>query len=229
MCGKKKAYKLNNAGSAIVTVIVVVAFVTILATTVLYTSGMNYYMKMTDLKTKESFYQAETALEAIRAELAEEVSRASGEAYTAVMMQYASLDASGRETAYRELFLEAVERNFAARKDNPATSTYKEVLQAIVNARYSGLGVTAPMVSCSEAGLQREGSPADHAVLKTVQLTFTDTNGYVTELDTDYVILVPKVDFSVDSSAEAWTDGDSSEREKVEFADCVQYNNWVKK
>ena len=40
-----KCIKLNNSGSAIVTVIVLVAFVSILATTILYVSGMNYYMK----------------------------------------------------------------------------------------------------------------------------------------------------------------------------------------
>lgn len=226
---KKGKFKLNNAGSAIVTVIVVVAFVTILATTVLYTSGMNFYMKMTDLKTKESFYEAETALEAIRAELEDEVSRASGEAYTEVMMHYASLDASVREGEYRSLFLEAVKNNFAARTSNPATTTYTAVLQSIVNACYSGSGVAAPTVSCSETGIETVGSPADHATLRTVKLTFTDAKGYVTEIDTDYVILVPQVEFSVDSSAVGWTDGESVTREKVEFADCVQYNNWVKK
>ena len=43
-CETKK-HKLNNAGSAIVTVLVVVTFITILATVLLYISGLNYQMK----------------------------------------------------------------------------------------------------------------------------------------------------------------------------------------
>ena len=55
---KAKKQKQNNAGSAIVTVLVVVTFVTILATVLLYISGMKFQMKVADYRTKESFYQA---------------------------------------------------------------------------------------------------------------------------------------------------------------------------
>ncbi|MDE6518408.1 MAG: hypothetical protein K2L18_11285, partial [Acetatifactor sp.] len=65
--------KLNNDGSAIVTVLVVVAFITILATIMLYVSGMNFQMKVADYRTKESFYQAETPVEELRAQLVKDV------------------------------------------------------------------------------------------------------------------------------------------------------------
>lgn len=60
---RTKKRKRNNAGSAIVTVLVVVTFITILATVLLYISGMNFQMKVTDYRTKESFYQAEVLAE----------------------------------------------------------------------------------------------------------------------------------------------------------------------
>lgn len=61
---EKKSYgKLNNDGAALVTVIVVITFISILATVILYSSGMNFAMKTTDIKTKVSFYDAETAME----------------------------------------------------------------------------------------------------------------------------------------------------------------------
>ncbi|MDE6673474.1 MAG: hypothetical protein K2K19_01485, partial [Acetatifactor sp.] len=55
--------KRNNAGSAMVTVLVVIVVISILATVMLYLSGSNFQMKVTDFRTKESFYQAETTVE----------------------------------------------------------------------------------------------------------------------------------------------------------------------
>ena len=102
MQGKKSGEKkLNNSGSAIVTVIVVVAFISILATTILYVSGMNFYMKMTDLHTKESFYEAETALEEIKAFLMTEAAEAGREAYMDVVINYASTDGYTRYAIYQ--------------------------------------------------------------------------------------------------------------------------------
>ncbi len=49
---EKKSYgKLNNDGAALVTVIVVITFISILATVILYSSGMNFAMNTTDIKT----------------------------------------------------------------------------------------------------------------------------------------------------------------------------------
>ena len=93
-CETKK-HKLNNAGSAIVTVLVVVTFITILATVLLYISGLNYQMKVTDYRTKESFYQAETPVEELRAQLAKDVQIAFAKAYAAAMSEYAGLGAEG--------------------------------------------------------------------------------------------------------------------------------------
>ena len=58
--------KLNNKGSALVTVVIVIAFITILATLILYLSVMNFQMKANDYRTKESFYGAEIPLEEIK-------------------------------------------------------------------------------------------------------------------------------------------------------------------
>ena len=41
MTDKKRLLKLNNKGSAIVTVLIVIIFVSILATTILYLAGRN--------------------------------------------------------------------------------------------------------------------------------------------------------------------------------------------
>ena len=54
--------KLDNRGSALLIVILVVGFLTILATTLLYISGMNFQIKQADYQNKKNFYTGETGL-----------------------------------------------------------------------------------------------------------------------------------------------------------------------
>ena len=103
--GKKRIYGLNNSGSTLVTVIVVVAFMSILATTVLYLAGENYKTKIYDLKTKESFYEAEEIVEVFKASLIRDVAECSKPAYDAVVTNYAqSGDKDARATEYLSQF-----------------------------------------------------------------------------------------------------------------------------
>lgn len=50
---------LNNKGAALVSVMIAIAFVTILSTTLLYISMNNYQMKVVNTKSKENFYDAD--------------------------------------------------------------------------------------------------------------------------------------------------------------------------
>lgn len=52
-------YRLNNKGAALISVMIAVAFVTILSTTLLYISMNNYQMKVVNSKSKENFYDAD--------------------------------------------------------------------------------------------------------------------------------------------------------------------------
>lgn len=96
--------KLNNRGSAMVTVIVVVVFVSILATTLLYISVLNYQMKVVDYNTKVTFYEAEVPMEEIRAQLVIDASDAFGKAYRRTISQFATLDSNRREMEFRTAF-----------------------------------------------------------------------------------------------------------------------------
>ena len=90
MTDKKRLLKLNNKGSAIVTVLIVIIFVSILATTILYLAGRNARMKATDRQTKESFYETERTMEEIKAGLVRISSLAYEDAYRRVISEYAS-------------------------------------------------------------------------------------------------------------------------------------------
>lgn len=140
---RTKKRKRNNAGSAIVTVLVVVTFITILATVLLYISGMNFQMKVTDYRTKESFYQAEVLAEELRAQLVKDVEFAFAEAYTAAVSEYSGLsDAGGREANYRQHFCEELMRIWEKRCGlQPGSSTEWNWNQGITSILLSDIVV----------------------------------------------------------------------------------------
>ena len=76
-----KKIKENNKGSALIVCIIVLLFVSILATVILYMSGVNYRMKKTDTYTKYAFYAAEEPLERVQSNLIVPISAALNSSY----------------------------------------------------------------------------------------------------------------------------------------------------
>lgn len=96
-----KTRKVNNSGSAMIVSIIVLLFVSILATVILYMAGINYRMKKSDLNTRVSFYSSETTLEAMQTDLVVPLSYALNEGYMATNSKYLDL---GSSDARREAF-----------------------------------------------------------------------------------------------------------------------------
>ncbi len=62
----KKKEKLNNKGMALVMVIVAIGLVTLLVSVLLSISFINFQMKITEKKSKDTFYNSEVFLDQIR-------------------------------------------------------------------------------------------------------------------------------------------------------------------
>ena len=102
----RKQLKDNNKGSALIVCIIILLFVSILATVILYMSGVNYRMKKNDYQTKKSFYHGEHILESMQGNLVIPVSEALNNAFMTTNTKYASLadyDAR-REDFYRNTY-----------------------------------------------------------------------------------------------------------------------------
>ena len=221
--------KMNNKGAALITVVVIISFVSILATVALYLSGLNFSMKATDIKTKDSFYEAETALEEIKASLILEASTAFDEAYTKVMSQYGNYyDGGSRATAFKSEFFNRLQTNWQSKlsdlTDKPGSCA--TVLNSMVSAPYTG---SISVVGSGEFNLSHvdEG----YVLLEGVCLAYTK-NDFTTEIQTDYMIKLPDVKWEADHSNKSWTVGDTTEEVKnktIDMAEYVQYYNWVKK
>lgn len=236
MRGKRrgKCTKLNNAGSAIVTVIVVIAFITILATTILYVAGMNYYMKLTDIHVKQSFYEAETAMEEIEAALVKEVSDASTTAYQYVMQNHAGMDESALEATFQQQFFTALQTNWDAKTraesglgaaDTLLAEHYLKLIEKNVDAKYYTGSNTLTLTSGaavpgSIVWETTDGNHNNYATIYGVRLQYTSAEGYTSIIQTDYVIIMPDINWTMDSSA---VTGDT-----IDMSECVQYANWVK-
>lgn len=117
--------KLNNEGAALVMAILVIAFVSILTTVLLYLANMNYQMKSTDYKTKDAFYYSEIPLETIRTRLVMDVANASAEAYHTSVIDYANVDSSVRASEFQIQFYGTIINEWEARCNNPSPGASK--------------------------------------------------------------------------------------------------------
>lgn len=237
MQGKKNVRKkMNNSGSAIVTVIVVVAFISILATTILYVSGTNFYMKMTDLHTKESFYEAETALEEIKAFLMEQAAEAGREAYMDVMIRYASTDGYTRYALYQNRFFALLNEKWEEERTpvGGTERTYLETLASLISSYPvapidpSAASTLSLDMSIPNAGSMELHAEDGYALLRGLIFTYTK-DGYTTMISTDFIISVPEMNWGVDSYQSTWDVSANLERDTVDMTDCVQYYNWTKR
>jgi len=105
-----KTRKVNNSGSAMIVSIIVLLFVSILATVILYMAGINFRMKKSDLNTRISFYSAETSLETMQTDLVVPLSYALNEGYMSANSKYLDLGSSdGRRVAFYEATYDSLE------------------------------------------------------------------------------------------------------------------------
>ncbi len=230
---KKK--RLDNKGSAIVMAIVLVAFLTILATTILYMSGMNYYMKMTDIRTKESFYGAEEVMEVIKAEFIKMSDEAYKEAYLSTMKQYAAADGATRQYNFKTEYFNILRGKWLAKvqpdESNPAF-TYAQVLTQIAATGSYPAG-SSYTITCT--GTDFVVNESGYAVLEGIELTYVSgTEGYTAIISTDFLFLLPEMNWNINGSKKDWDAADTDRAaalssSKVDMSENVQYYHWMKK
>lgn len=104
----------RNRGSSIVIVIIAMAMIGILATTLLWMSYYGYKIKVNDVRNKNSFYSAETIMEQIIAGLQGEVSDAMAKSYQMVLSNWDDYEGSesNRFSAFAASYLDTLMKKF---------------------------------------------------------------------------------------------------------------------
>ena len=93
----------TNGGSGIITVIVTLSFVAVLATVLLYMGYVSVQMRRIDREGRKNFYNAETAMNEIRAGVQNAVTDAIEKAYSSVLSEYTD-GAVDTDNAFRRMF-----------------------------------------------------------------------------------------------------------------------------
>ena len=244
-----KNRKLDNEGSTLVMVIVVIAFISILTTTLLYLATMNYQMKSTDYKTKVSFYGGEVPLEELRMHLAIDASAAATDAYNDMLIQYGNYvtdidsdDGSMRKVEFQDYFLTNFRSIWDTRINDisvapPVVSWEYGIRNALNNNPLYHVSVgpcATPGCGCPyhvelPAGdLMVRDDVKGCIKLQGVKVTYTE-NSFTSVITTDFCVDVPEIDWTVNKYKDDASNPDlSDERTKVNFESSVYYVNWVK-
>ena len=221
----------DNSGAAIVTVIVVSAFISIIATTMIYIAARNYMSKQTDYQNKISFYEAEEVLDKLKAYLIDDVSDGFEYAYADTMANYIDhMGTPNAENYYAKSYTERLKEIWSKRETAaiPADASTSKLTQAVRNFIIEKLQEDGYTTEEAQAIAERIRSvercdvpPAkDKFILVGVKAVYEPENGYSTYIYTDIGLELPE--FYVQGMPEA----EERAGKQLELAECVKYMNW---
>lgn len=208
----------DNRGSAIVMVIIALAFIAILGVTIMWMSLSNFRMKVTDSRNKQGFYTAETVFEQIKAGLQGDASEASDLAYSYVMQNYHDWDEDKREAEFKREFKKSLIKIISEDGTGSTTEFKVSHLSRYIDGnlnisidnthkgtpiRYLGArksGVIGDKGDIEGTALSYAGDETAYIVLKDIVLEYTDDDGFYSEINTDIMITAPTTSF-IDSSS----------------------------
>ncbi len=241
-----KAKKMNNRGSSLVIVIIVISFVCILGTLLLYLSVMNYQMKSNDYKNRVSFYGAEVPLEELRVQLAVDMSTACEQAYLDVMVQYDTLITSEmRSTEYIGAIFRGIESVWNTRTGGGggATADWAAGIRAALqnNSKYCvttgdntkthcGGSCSAPyhIIVLNMSAGERLTFDKDEGtiILNDIKVVYSE-NDFVSVITTDFCMAVPEYKWDMQQNINNGTNVHTT-REEIDYEKSVVYLNYTK-
>ena len=187
----------KNKGAGLISVIIAIAFVAILGSIIMSITMTNYKMKQTNLKTQESFYTAEQALDEVRVGLQGVISQAVSTSYLQVMENYSAYDLKTKKDLMESVFFETIWQNLA---ENPSTHTTYDISKLtayLVNTTWAGgdlaNGYGAILSSDSNQMITYDD---EGVVLKNLKVYFRDERGYVSMITTDIKLVIPDLQFT---------------------------------
>lgn len=229
--------KVNNRGSALLTVILVVGFLSILATTLLYVAGMNFQIKQADYQNKRTFYTGESVLEEIRARLMEDAAAASAEAYNDISMRFIALDTMEvRELEYKKAFVARLLERWDEYDKLPAAGGDWQTFLSNYQSKGDVLKLDASLSGDAkfesvEVLLLDELNGSIR--IRGLQINYIDPSTHLTtRISTDLDVIAPEIDWSAVETyttlPEGVTAADAAKKTTIDAASSVKYANWKK-
>ena len=206
--------RTDNKGSAMVVVIIAMAFIGILASVLMYMSLLNYQMKVNNLKAKDNFYSAETVLDEIRTAMGERVSASVGSAYELVLKNYEATSAEEKQNKLRYYInnydLTKLFNSLSSEiKRGTVLETLNDSGEVVYRMALDSSGslkvyvMTTDPVTGNKERVETTDIPTGRFQLYTdglsfcgLKVTYTDTDGYVSVIQTDIRVKMPDMDFA---------------------------------
>ena len=208
----------DNKGSVMITVLVAFLFVAVLASIILATVTVNFKMRSIDRRTKDEFYYAEKALNDLYNGIGQECSEIMGETYNDVLSKYKKSDDStymDEEEAYKSFkkaFVTAFYKDIALNqvdkfsayvvKDTSKKGSSDKASRAIVKKygtiKYynnSSRSESYTISSESDVNIEKVGLIVIEGVKVQSNPDANENVGYISEINTDIVVEVPRVSF----------------------------------
>lgn len=194
--------KRRNSGSSIVIVIIAMAMIGILATTLLWMSYINYKIKVNDIRNKNSFYSAETVVEQIVAGLQKETSDAVAVAYQEVLSNWEELySESNRYSSFATMYLDTLVKHL---HDSEKGDGYynRDILEGYVDTTiWKNVNKTAWKNGTDETDASKAKAPVmelvngSSLILRNVFVSYMDGDR-LSIVSTDLCLDVPEIVFT---------------------------------
>ncbi|MBD5540522.1 MAG: hypothetical protein HDR00_04905 [Lachnospiraceae bacterium] len=201
-----KTKKLNNKGSAIVAVILALAFVGMLIAMLVYMVYYNYLMKYTDRAAKNNFYSAETALNEIQAGIIRDVSDALQESYSEVTKQHYDDTAVNQQVIFESLYKKNLNDNLEMMTVYMGAATGNQLkysvdhLLSYLEEPYKSSTNLDYIGTANQGGVNVRYGNANYSdgvlILEDVRVSYTNADGYVSIIETDIAIETPELTFN---------------------------------
>lgn len=191
-----KNFKKNNKGSTLILIVMCIAFVSVLGTLLLSLTVSNLQMKAIDHKSKSNFYNAETALDEIKAGIGEETAAALETAYKSIMEKFithdfASLSNSDKKSLFSQIFANTLYNSLV---ESPNLYKMDKLHGYITNEQV--VLETAPSKNQLLVGANYQS-----ITLKNIKISYTDDEQYKTSIATDIIISTPTMSFQTGSDS----------------------------
>ncbi|MBO4905004.1 MAG: hypothetical protein J5367_07245, partial [Lachnospiraceae bacterium] len=189
----------DNRGSTLITVIVAIAFVTILTSIILSTTAMNMSMKGIDRKVKDDFYYAEKGLNDVYTGVGQYAAKRVGKRYDDAFKEIGATYATAVEAdaAYRQNFLTDIYTEYSGATLSDRIGKLNPFIVSSLPARLKSVKVTSADAAKyrDKNGNDSSLSDAVAVVIPNVTVTATDKDDFRSVIKSDIVIQCPTVDF----------------------------------
>ncbi|MDY3274991.1 MAG: hypothetical protein SOX33_04245 [Agathobacter sp.] len=191
--------KMNNKGSSIVLVLVVMALVGMMAAVTLWLVLKNLHMKVTSEQIIDNFYSAEGVLDQICSGLEKEESDALTKSYAEIMEKYISYDSglseeemkAKREEDFRKAYVSSLRSELRGSLDNQY-DLGKLTKYVECNMSNPSLFPYAEITTSKSCEMK---SYEDSIVLCGIHVEHTDEKGTLSIIDTDIKLTAPELEF----------------------------------